>query len=105
MPLTKARFLEQCNRIWKACSLPPLSGHCFRIGGTTHWLLQGTPMEIVAAIGGWTSLAFLLYWRRIEAIITSGLVGAVSKEDGRHVSARMERFRKKHKLSSEAVQL
>ncbi len=32
-------------------------------------LLAGVPPEIVAAIGGWTSLAFLLYWRRMEEIL------------------------------------
>jgi hypothetical protein len=102
VPLTKAKFLDRCNRIWKVCGLTPLSGHCFRIGGTTHWLLQGAPTEIVAAIGGWTSLSFLLYWRRVETIIASGLAGAASKEDGARVGARMELFRKKHKLPAGA---
>jgi hypothetical protein len=98
VPLTKTKFLERCNRIWKTCSLTPLSGHCFRIGGTTHWLLQGTPTEIVVAIGGWTSLSSLLYWHRVETIIASGLAGAASKEDGERIGVQMELFRKKHKL-------
>jgi len=44
-------------------------GHSFQIGGTVVLLLAGVPLEVVAATGGWTSLAFLLYWRRMEEII------------------------------------
>ena len=44
-------------------------GHSFRIGGAIELLLAGVPPEIVAATGGWTSLAFLLYWRCMDEIL------------------------------------
>ena len=46
-----------------------ISGHSFRIGSTVELLLTGVPPETVAATGGWTSLAFLLYWHQMEEII------------------------------------
>ena len=42
--------------------------HSFHIGGAVELLLAGVPPEIVAATGGWTSLAFLLYWHHMEEI-------------------------------------
>ncbi|EIN14054.1 DNA breaking-rejoining enzyme [Punctularia strigosozonata HHB-11173 SS5] len=93
LPLTKTRLLTRCNEIWSKARLRTLSGHCFRIGGTTHWLLQGAPTEIVAAIGGWTSLAFLLYWRKVEDIIAAGLVDAMSKSDAARLGKKVDEFR------------
>jgi hypothetical protein len=46
-----------------------VSGHSFHIGGMVILLLSGVPPEVVAATGAWTSLAFLLYWCRMEEII------------------------------------
>lgn len=62
-------FLTLVTRIWADTSLDHVSGHSFRIGGAVILLLSGVPPEVVAATGGWTSLAFLLYWRRMEEII------------------------------------
>ncbi|KAJ7429859.1 hypothetical protein B0H11DRAFT_2166731 [Mycena galericulata] len=57
--LTKPKFLERCNEIWKAAGYPRTTGHSFRIGGTTELLLAG-------AMGRWSSDAFHRYWRSLE---------------------------------------
>ncbi|KAE9405317.1 hypothetical protein BT96DRAFT_778849, partial [Gymnopus androsaceus JB14] len=45
--LTKATFLKCCNAIWSKHNIPRMAGHCFRIGGTTHYLVQGIPPDVV----------------------------------------------------------
>ena len=65
-PLTKQDFLSFVNKIWSNAGL---LGHSFRIGGAVKFLLAGVPPEVVAAIGGWTSLAFLLYWQCLKEIL------------------------------------
>jgi hypothetical protein len=49
--------------------LAHILGHSFHIGSAVKLLLAGVPPEIVAATGRWTSLAFLLYWHRMEEIL------------------------------------
>jgi hypothetical protein len=66
--LTKRRFLKRCNDIWTTYSLPPFTGHSFRIGGTTILLLRGVSPYVVKAMGRWTSDAFLRYWRSLEIL-------------------------------------
>ncbi|KAJ7760893.1 hypothetical protein DFH07DRAFT_694027, partial [Mycena maculata] len=60
--LTKAKFLERCNEIWKQCGYPCTMGHSFRIGGTTELLLAGVSPDVVKAMGRWSSDAFHKYW-------------------------------------------
>lgn len=67
--LTRDEFLNFTKPIWEAAKLQYVSGHSFRIGGAVALLLAGVPPEVVAATGGWTSLAFLLYWRRVEEVL------------------------------------
>ena len=55
-------------------SLP--AGHSFHIGGATEWLLAGVPPETVAKIGRWSSLAFLLYWRRVSEVISRAVLNS-----------------------------
>jgi hypothetical protein len=66
--LTKRRMVERCNEIWARHSLPRLTGHAFRVGGTTELLVAGVPPHIVKMMGRWTSEAFLVYWRSLELI-------------------------------------
>lgn len=66
--LTKKAFLRSCNEDWKSHNVPRMTGHCFRIGGTTHYLLSGVSPDIVKALGRWRSDAFLRYWRNIEEL-------------------------------------
>ncbi|TFK16572.1 hypothetical protein FA15DRAFT_548136, partial [Coprinopsis marcescibilis] len=60
--LTKAHFLERCNQIWTGLGYLRITGHSFRIGGTTELLLAGVPPDVVKAMGRWSSDSFLKYW-------------------------------------------
>ena len=66
---TKYRFMDFCTNVWSKAALAHVLGHSFHIGGAVELLLAGVPPKIIAATGGWTSLAFLLYWRRMEEIL------------------------------------
>jgi hypothetical protein len=63
--LCKADFLEMCNAVWATADIPRITGHSFRIGGTTALLCSGVQPEIVKKMGRWTSDAFLQYWRSL----------------------------------------
>ncbi|KAH7868142.1 uncharacterized protein C8R40DRAFT_995890, partial [Lentinula edodes] len=74
--MTKSIFLKFVSDIWTRASMQHVLGHSFRIGGAVELLLAGVAPHVVAAIGGWTSLAFLIYWRRLEDIIISQVADA-----------------------------
>ncbi|KZT18119.1 hypothetical protein NEOLEDRAFT_1080978 [Neolentinus lepideus HHB14362 ss-1] len=97
-PLTKAAFLQRCEEVWRPLRLSRISGHSFRIGGATELLLAGVPPETVAAQGRWKSLAFLLYWRKLEDLLPM----MISKSyDGMRVSdlcVEFERYRVRNGL-------
>jgi hypothetical protein len=63
--LDKEEFLEMCNSVWADAGIPRITGHSFRIGGTTALLCSGVHPEIVKKMGRWTSDAFLQYWRSL----------------------------------------
>jgi hypothetical protein len=69
--LDKFTFMLMANAIWKSHGWPSLSGHSFRIGGTTTYLRAGVDPKVVKKMGRWTSDAFLLYWRNTEEIFAS----------------------------------
>ncbi|KIJ58033.1 hypothetical protein HYDPIDRAFT_48857, partial [Hydnomerulius pinastri MD-312] len=66
--LTKKKLMARCNVIWSAAGIPSITGHSFRIGGTTELLLAGVPPDVVKALGRWSSDAFLRYWRSLELL-------------------------------------
>ncbi|KAF8895591.1 hypothetical protein BD779DRAFT_1668836 [Infundibulicybe gibba] len=68
LALTRSKFMARCNEIWTRHGWPKLTGHCFRIGGTTELLVAGVPPDVVKAMGRWSSDAFLRYWRSLELI-------------------------------------
>jgi hypothetical protein len=49
--LTRSDFMDRCNTIWTAAGMGALNGHGFRIGGTTHLLLQGVDPWVVMKQG------------------------------------------------------
>lgn len=61
--LTKDCFLARCNEIWARNGIGRVTGHAFRIGGTTGLLRAGVPPEVVRSMGRWTSDAHFRYWR------------------------------------------
>jgi hypothetical protein len=66
--LSKKRFLARCNTIWSTVGIKNITGHCFRIGGTTALLKAGVPTDVIRSIGRWNSDAFFRYWRDSQAI-------------------------------------
>ena len=62
--LTRSKFVCRVNGILKASNkgYPCITGHCFRIGGTTFYLVSGVPPDMVKKFGQWRSQAFLEYW-------------------------------------------
>ncbi|KAF5376126.1 hypothetical protein D9615_007677 [Tricholomella constricta] len=66
--MTKHAFLRRCRSILAEKGFPLISGHSFRIGGTTHLLLSGVPPDIVRIMGRWSSDSFLRYWRSLDVI-------------------------------------
>lgn len=66
--LTRKECVDRCNELWVPKSIPKISGHCFRIGGTTHFLCHGVPPDVVKALGRWKSDAFLAYWRDLDTL-------------------------------------
>ncbi|KEP46856.1 putative reverse transcriptase domain protein [Rhizoctonia solani 123E] len=69
--LTKEVFLDRVNSIWSKHGFPRITGHCFRIGGTTELLLRGTAPDLVQKMGRWSSDAHLRYWRETKFIAAS----------------------------------
>ncbi|EJD33534.1 hypothetical protein AURDEDRAFT_49262, partial [Auricularia subglabra TFB-10046 SS5] len=61
--LTKRAFMARLNEIWGQAGMQRVSGHCFRIGGTTALLRAGVAPEVVKTAGRWKSDAFMRYWR------------------------------------------
>ncbi|KIL56020.1 hypothetical protein M378DRAFT_201055 [Amanita muscaria Koide BX008] len=68
--LTISRFIKRCNEIWQAKGRQRYTAHCFRIGGTTHYLLHGVNPDVVRMMGRWSSDAFMRYWRQLDVVAT-----------------------------------
>jgi hypothetical protein len=66
--LSRYAFLKRVNEILTKAGYKKVSGHCFRIGGTTFYLLAGVNPEVVKAFGRWKSSAFLRYWRSLDSL-------------------------------------
>jgi hypothetical protein len=66
--LTCSKFVRRVNEILRATrkGYPRISGHCFRIGGTTFYLVSRVPPDMVKKFGRWRSQAFLEYWRCLD---------------------------------------
>jgi hypothetical protein len=98
--LLKHEFLDFVTKIWSSAMLAHVLGHSFRIGGAVELLLAGVPPEIVAATGGWTSLAFLLYWRRMDEILPMCTSKAYNQAHLDRLSSILEEFCITHKIPS-----
>ncbi|KAF5378464.1 hypothetical protein D9615_007028 [Tricholomella constricta] len=68
LSLTRRKSLRRVNEVLTAEGFQPISGHCFRIGGTTHLLLAGVPPDVVRLMGRWSSDSFLRYWCSLDLI-------------------------------------
>ncbi|KAF7295754.1 hypothetical protein HMN09_01117900 [Mycena chlorophos] len=97
--MTKPYFLARCAAIWEKEGMMDLAGHSFRIGGSSELLMAGVAPEVVAAIGGWTSLAFLLYWRKLGHIIPKVVHAAYHKKSFQELAEMIEEFRRKNNIT------
>jgi hypothetical protein len=68
--MDKGLFMDLCNGVWKKTGIGRITGHSFRIGGTTSFLRAGVNPKVVKQMGRWKSDAFLIYWRELEDIFT-----------------------------------
>lgn len=71
--LTRGAFLSRLNEIWAAAGMQRITGHCFRIGGTTALLRAGVDPDVVKLAGRWKSDSFLRYWRSVGDIIAQNM--------------------------------
>lgn len=78
-------------------------GHSFRIGGAVELLIAGVSPEVVAAIGGWTSLAFLIYWRRFEEILPTHILKAYDSNQISRLKSTLDDFKKANKISDSVI--
>ncbi|KAF8831102.1 hypothetical protein HHX47_DHR1000107 [Lentinula edodes] len=99
----KHSFLTFCYGVWEQAAMRHILGHSFRIGGAVELLLVGISLEVVAMIGRWTSLAFLLYWRHMEHIIPTHLAKAYSWTQIDTISDNIKQYRKQHKVSNKLI--
>jgi hypothetical protein len=101
--MTKYKFMDFCADVWSKAALAHVLGHSFRIGGAVELLLAGVPPEIVAATGGWTSLAFLLYWRRMEEILPMSTSKAYQRSHIDALAMIFEKFRADNHIPSNFI--
>ncbi|KAF8993471.1 hypothetical protein BDZ89DRAFT_1150524 [Hymenopellis radicata] len=71
--MTKPFFLNFTTRAYRDAHLEHVFGHSYCIGCTVQLLKDGVAPEVVMKIGGWSSMCFLIYWRRLEQIIPAAL--------------------------------
>jgi hypothetical protein len=66
--MDKEIFMAMCNTIWSKEGHPRITGHSFRIGGTTALLRSGINIQVVKKMGRWSSDAYLRYWRNVQEL-------------------------------------
>ena len=66
--LTRTTLMQRCNAVWQSHGLPSITGHSFRIGGTTELLMCGVAPDIMKIMGHWKSDVFLCYWRSLDIV-------------------------------------
>ena len=78
-PLTKGAWLRRVNEVWSARGWGTSFGHSFRIGGASHFLARGANPEVVRMAGRWRSLAFEVYVRAFERVVSRHLASIDSR--------------------------
>lgn len=71
--LTRSVVVARCQQIWKEHDWHSISGHSFRVGGTSLRNALGVPHEDIKSLGRWTSNCYKLYLREYtrEDLVTS----------------------------------
>ena len=100
----KKDFLDKCKKLMSSPNLSTFAGHSFRIGGTVELLLSGVSPEVVASLGEWSSMAFLLYWRKIDEIIPQHIFKAYDRNKLIAVASEIESFQVRSNIRSSDIQ-
>ena len=68
LTLTRSKSVCHINTILRARGkgYPQITGHCFRVGGTTFYLISGVLPDMVKKFRCWHSQAFLEYWHCLD---------------------------------------
>ncbi|KAJ7263686.1 hypothetical protein B0H12DRAFT_1201254 [Mycena haematopus] len=74
--ITKDMFLRASTLVFRSAALEQVFGHSYRIGGSLDLLAAGVAPEVIMKLGGWTSLCFLIYWRRLAQILPLAITRA-----------------------------
>ncbi|KAF7344088.1 hypothetical protein MVEN_01698500 [Mycena venus] len=74
--LHKDLFLRSSSAVFNSAALDLVFGHSYRIGGSLELLSAGVAPEVIMKLGGWSSLCFLIYWRRLEKILPLAITRA-----------------------------
>jgi hypothetical protein len=74
--VTETFIYQHHQQYFQVTGLENVFGHSYRIGGSLRLLLDGVAPEMVMKVGGWTSLCFLIYWRRLEQVIPLAITRA-----------------------------
>jgi hypothetical protein len=64
----KNLLMNMCNEVWQKDGIQRVTGHSFRIGGTTAYLMARVDSDIVKKMGRWSSDTFLRYWKSVNGI-------------------------------------
>ncbi|KAF8638154.1 hypothetical protein AX14_010218 [Amanita brunnescens Koide BX004] len=91
MPVKKD-FLNTCKKLMSSPMLSTFTGHSFRIGGMVKLLLLGVSPKVVTSLGKWSSMAFLLYWCKINKIIPQHIFKAYDRNKLIAVASEIESF-------------
>ncbi|KAK0450440.1 uncharacterized protein EV420DRAFT_1274858, partial [Desarmillaria tabescens] len=102
-PMVKQWFLDRCREIWILLNCDHGHSHSFRPEGATELLLAGVPPEMVVKLGRWKSLAFLIYWRKLEDLIPSMISKSYSPSHLVNLQAAFESFCIAHKLPDKII--
>ncbi|KAF5371897.1 hypothetical protein D9757_010604 [Collybiopsis confluens] len=76
-PLVRKAALSRVNEVLASAGWGNAFGHSFRIGGASYLLGQGISPEIVRIAGRWKSLAYELYIRSFQNILSKHFVDVV----------------------------
>jgi hypothetical protein len=72
-PMAKPRFMEQVNDILTSRGTQRIYGHSFRIGGASFYMANKVNPEVVRIAGRWRSLAYEVYIRSFEQVVSRHL--------------------------------
>ncbi|KIK22863.1 hypothetical protein PISMIDRAFT_101685, partial [Pisolithus microcarpus 441] len=68
-PLSRAEVIKCISSLTAAHNLPNFKGHSLRISGTLHYLLHGTPFDVMKMIGRWAGDLFTIYLQHHTMIL------------------------------------